>query len=81
MSTVNEYHNYARDCQRGAATARTEEQRQRFLSLADDWTHAALGLEGVPVRSEPDNVGSGTPQRVAPLGGVPFVNTRLSISS
>ena len=29
-----------------------------FLSLADDWTHAALGLEGVPVRSEPDNVGS-----------------------
>ena len=57
MSTVNEYHNYARDCQRWAATARTEEQRQRFLSLADDWTHAALGLEGVPVRSEPDNVG------------------------
>ena len=46
MSTVNEYHNYARDCQRWAATARTEEQRQRFLSLADDWTHAALGLEG-----------------------------------
>ena len=57
MSTVNEYHKYARDCLRWAARARTEEQRQQFLSLADDWTHAALGLEGVPVRSEPDNVG------------------------
>ena len=57
MSTVNEYHTYARDCLRWAARARTEEQRQRLLSLARDWTQAALGLEGVPVWSEPDNVG------------------------
>jgi hypothetical protein len=47
MSTVNEYHTYARDCLRWAARARTEEQRMQFLSLASDWTHAAAGLEGV----------------------------------
>jgi hypothetical protein len=52
MSTVDEYHKYAKDCLRWAARARTEEQRQRFLSLAHDWTQAALGLEGVP-ESEP----------------------------
>jgi hypothetical protein len=46
MSTVDEYHKYARDCLRWAARARTEEQRERFLSLAHDWTQAALGLEG-----------------------------------
>jgi hypothetical protein len=47
MSTVDEYHTYARDCLRWAAKARTEEQRRQFLSLASDWTHAAAGLEGV----------------------------------
>ena len=47
MSTVNEYHTYARDCLRWAARARTEEQRRKFLSLASDWTHAAVGLEGM----------------------------------
>ena len=57
MTTVDEYHKYARDCLRWAARAQTEEQRQRLLSLARDWTQAALGLEGTPVRSEPDKVG------------------------
>jgi hypothetical protein len=47
VSTVNEYHMYARDCLRWAARARTEEQRRQFLSLASDWTHAAAGLEGM----------------------------------
>jgi hypothetical protein len=47
VSTVNEYHMYARDCLRWAAKARTEEQRRQFVSLASDWTHAAAGLEGV----------------------------------
>ena len=47
MSTVNEYHAYARDCLRWAARAQTEEQRRQFLSLASDWTHAAAGLQGV----------------------------------
>jgi hypothetical protein len=45
MSTVNEYHTYARDCLRWAARARTEEQRKQFLSLAHDWTQAALLME------------------------------------
>jgi hypothetical protein len=45
MSTVNEYHMYARDCLRWAAMARTEEQRKKFLNLASDWTHAAAGLD------------------------------------
>jgi hypothetical protein len=47
MSTANEYHAYARDCHRWAARARTEQQRRQFLSLANDWTQAAAGLEGV----------------------------------
>jgi hypothetical protein len=45
MSTVYEYHTYARDCLRWAARARTEEQRRQFLTLAHDWTQSALGLE------------------------------------
>jgi hypothetical protein len=45
MSTVDEYHKYARDCLRWAARARTEEQRKQFLSLAHDWTQAALLIE------------------------------------
>ena len=53
MSTVNEYHTYARDCLRWAARARTEEQRKRLLSLARDWTQSALGLEGVAVPPAP----------------------------
>ena len=56
MSTVEEYHKFARDCLRWAARARTEEQRNQLLSLAHDWTQAASGLEGVLV----------PPQQVAP---------------
>jgi hypothetical protein len=47
MSAADEYHSYARDCLRWAAKARTEQQREQFLSLARDWTQSALGLEGV----------------------------------
>jgi hypothetical protein len=53
MSTVNEYHTYARDCLRWAARARTEQQRKQLLSLARDWTQSALGLEGVSVPPAP----------------------------
>ena len=52
MSTVYEYHTYARDCLRWAARARTEEQRRQFLTLAHDWTQSALGLEGVTVPTQ-----------------------------
>ena len=46
MTTVDEYHSYARDCLRWAAKARTEEQREQLLSLAKDWTQAAEALDG-----------------------------------
>ena len=52
MSTVDEYHKYARDCLRWAARARTEEQRRQLLTLAHDWTQSALGLEGVTVPTQ-----------------------------
>jgi hypothetical protein len=48
MSTVDEYHHFARDCLRWAARARTEDQREQLLTLANDWTQAALLIEGVP---------------------------------
>ena len=63
MSTVDEYHKYARDCLRWAARARTEEQRRQFLTLAHDWTQAARGLEGWPVPTEPSSLSA------APGGG------------
>ena len=63
MSTVDEYHKYARDCLRRAARARTEEQRRQFLTLAHDWTQAARGLEGWPVPTEPSSLSA------APGGG------------
>src|SRR4051812_5967591 len=53
MSTVNEYHAYARDCFRWAARARTERQREQFLSLARDWRQAALELEGASAPQAP----------------------------
>ena len=64
MTTVNDYHSYARDCLRWAVKAQTEEQRQRFLDLANDWRHAALGLEGMPLAGEPDNEGLNPAHRV-----------------
>ena len=45
MSTVDEYHKYARDCLRWAARARTEEQRKQFLSWPTIVTQAALLME------------------------------------
>ena len=57
MSTVNEYHAYARDCFRWAARARTEEQRERLLNLARHWRQAALELEGVSIASAPTAAG------------------------
>jgi hypothetical protein len=52
MSTVDEYHSFARDCLRWAARARTEEQRKQFLALAHEWRQAAL-LTDVTDPSEP----------------------------
>jgi hypothetical protein len=64
MSTVYEYHTYARDCLRWAARARTEEQRRQFLTLAHDWTQSALGPEGVTVPTQRnDDVPQAPPKR------------------
>jgi hypothetical protein len=76
MSTVDEYHKYARDCRRWAARARTEEQRQRFLSLAHDWTQAALGLESV-FPSDLSDRGLNEPPAAKALGLTEF-NTMLA---
>jgi hypothetical protein len=57
MSTVDEYHKCARDCLGGPPGLGPKKQRMQFLSLAHDWTQAALGLQGVPFPSEPDYEG------------------------
>jgi hypothetical protein len=47
MAAVKEFHEFADECMRWAAAARTEDQRQAFLQMACAWTQAALRLEGV----------------------------------
>jgi hypothetical protein len=47
MATVREYKQYAQECLRWAAEAKTEEDRKALLDLARDWTLAAMRLEGV----------------------------------
>ena len=47
MATVSEYKQYAQECLRWAAEAKTEEDRQALLDLARDWTLAAMRLKGV----------------------------------
>ena len=64
MLAVDEHHKYARDCLRWAARARTEEQREQFLTLAHDWRQAAL-LEDVTAPGKPDP--SGLAQLLSPI--------------
>ena len=47
MATINEYRQFANECLRWAAEAEMEDDRKAFLELANDWTLAALRLEGV----------------------------------
>jgi hypothetical protein len=42
MTTATEYQEYARECARWAAEAKTEDQREAFLQLAQHWMQAAL---------------------------------------
>jgi hypothetical protein len=58
MSTIDEYHKYARDCLRWANRARTDEQRKQFLSLAREW-HEAASLIEHPAAIEPDKLPEG----------------------
>ena len=45
METAVECHQYAEECVRWAARAKTEEQRKGFLEMARAWREAALLLE------------------------------------
>jgi hypothetical protein len=53
MTTASEYRAFAKECLQWAAEAETEADRNSFLELARDWTHAAMHLEGVLIRKEP----------------------------
>jgi hypothetical protein len=52
MQTSAECHQYARECIRWAARAKTEEQRKGFLEIALAWREAALLIE-TPPRAPP----------------------------
>jgi hypothetical protein len=45
METAAECHQYAEECVRWAARAKTEKQRKGFLEIARAWREAALLLE------------------------------------
>jgi len=44
MTTHDEYRQYAKECLRWAAAAKTEDQRKAFLEMARAWTLAATQL-------------------------------------
>jgi hypothetical protein len=46
MATGNEYREYAKECVRWAARAKTEDERNAFLDMARAWTLAAMRLNG-----------------------------------
>ena len=52
MQASTECHQYARECIRWAARAKTEEQRKGFLEIALAWREAALLIE-TPPRAPP----------------------------
>jgi hypothetical protein len=55
MATAAVYHQYAREAVQSASKAKTEIERQHFLSMARTWTEAALRVEGVVVPIEESN--------------------------
>jgi hypothetical protein len=61
MAKADEYHAYARECRQWASSAKSEDQREQFLSLGRTWTHAALRIEGVMVPINPDTLPRKTP--------------------
>jgi len=48
MDTADGYRDYAKECLRWAAAAKTEEERDAFLAMAEQWVEAALRVEGFP---------------------------------
>jgi hypothetical protein len=47
MTTTTEYREYAQECTRWAAQARSEAMRTAFLDMARQWMEAALRVQGV----------------------------------
>jgi hypothetical protein len=45
MATSGEYREYAKECVRWAAHAKTEDERTAFLDMARAWTLAAIRLD------------------------------------
>jgi len=52
MNKSDQYLEYARECTRWAAEARTDEQRQAFLEMAKHWMQIALHSEDALVPNE-----------------------------
>jgi hypothetical protein len=46
MTTPDECRQYADECVRWAARAKTQDERQAFLDMASAWTQAALRFAG-----------------------------------
>jgi hypothetical protein len=42
MTSAYEYREYAQECVRSAAQAKTEKERKAFLEMASAWTRVAL---------------------------------------
>jgi hypothetical protein len=52
VGTADEYREYAKKCLRWADEAKSNEERQVFLAMAEQWVQAALEIEGVLASSE-----------------------------
>jgi hypothetical protein len=62
MATSREYRQFARQSTKWAAEANTDEVRNAFLSLAADWTLAAIYADRAPKEASP----TGKPSQLAP---------------
>ena len=47
MTTADEYRQYARECLQWAEQAETDDERLSLISMATDWTLAAVRLDGM----------------------------------
>jgi hypothetical protein len=47
MITSSQYRQFARECTKWAVETETEEDRKSFLTLAKDWTFAAMATDRV----------------------------------
>jgi hypothetical protein len=65
MTTAAEYREYAHECARWAAEAKSDEMRQAFLDMANHWLAAALQVDGLI-----------TPQTKSPASGTSVLENR-----